>query len=155
MRAILFLFVVFILACGTSNVGTQVGTSAPSSTNAPAAPPKTTIYKIGDVIEVDDHTIVLNSADITENVLKANFTLNNTGAEDENVSSLISFSAKDSDGVKLEESIFDCGSAFGGKVLPGEKLRGDICWKTTAARPIRIYYEANLFGSGAVVWEIE
>ena len=154
LRFIFLGFVVFVLACGTSNAGTQIGTSAPSA-KATAAPAKTKIYKVGDLIEVEEQTIVMNSADIVENVLKANFTLTNKGTDDENVSSLLSFSAKDSEGVKLDASIFDCGSTLNGKVLPGEKLRGDICWKTTNDKPFRIYYEANVFGSGAIVWEIE
>ncbi len=123
-----------------------------------AIPPtraSTTVYKVGDVIKVKNHTIVLNSAIITNNILKANFTLINEGNEDVNVSSLVSFNARDNDGVNLKDSMFDCGSSFDGTVLSGDKLKGDICWKITGATPYRLYYEANLFGSGALVWEIK
>ena len=176
----LAVFIIATLACAsTSNTGTQIGTTEdtpaappPEATAAPAqataVPPKATaapkptavptqprvqIYKVGDIVQVQDHTIVLNSAKFQNNILKANFTIENKGAQDVLVSSMMSFSAKDTDGVKLEQSIFDCGTSLDGKVLPGDKLKGDICWKATTS-PIKIYYEANLFGSGAVVWQV-
>jgi hypothetical protein len=142
------------LACGSSsNTGSKVAeTGGESSTQAP---PKVEVYKIGDVIQVGNHTIVLNSAEVKGNILHANFTVENKGSEDLGVSSVLNFSAKDAEGTKLEQNIFDCGSSgLDGKVLPGDKLRGDICWSGATKMPIKIYYEANLFGSGAIVWEI-
>jgi hypothetical protein len=115
------------------------------------------VYSIGDVIQVQDHTIVLNSAEFQGDVLKANFTIVNNGSEELNVSSMLSFYAKDSEGTRLEQAIFDCGSSLDGKVLPGDRLRGDICWSSAnkdTLDTVRIYYEAELFGSGAVVWEV-
>jgi len=39
---------------------------------------------------------------------------------------------------------------------PYDKLRGDICWAGTDLDDgIKIYYEAELFGEGAVVWIVE
>lgn len=143
------LLVVVTLACGDTNSGSKVGTS--SSTVAPV---KTQIYSVGDVVQVQDQTITLNTATLAGDVLKANFTIENKGAKDLAVSSMLSFSAKNSEGSKLESS-FECGaSTLDGKVLPGDKLKGDICWKG-AAKPIKIYYEANFLSSGAVVWEVK
>jgi hypothetical protein len=115
----------------------------------------TNTNKIGDIIKVSDHTITLNSAEIVNNLLKANFTIENLGTEDINVSSLISFTAKGPDGTKLDQEIFDCGSSMDGKILPGDKLRGDICYKTGGVSPIKIYYEGNFLSSGAVVWIVQ
>jgi hypothetical protein len=115
----------------------------------------TNISKVGDIVKVGDHTITLNSATIVNNLLKANFTVDNSSKEDVIVSSMMSFSAKGPDGTKLEQEIFDCGTAFDGTVIPGDKLRGDICYKTGGASPVKIYYEDNLFSSGAVVWIVE
>jgi hypothetical protein len=139
------------LACGGSNTGQAVGTSVLKAT---AVPPTQAIYKAGDVIQFKDHTITLNSTTLQGGILQANFTIINTGSADLNVSSIMSFSAKDSEGTKLEEDIFNCGSALGGKVLPGDKLKGDICWKATTL-PVKIYYEPELFGTGATVWEVK
>lgn len=151
------------LACGSSsNTGTKIGETGgqqsgsagqePAATKAPA---QVQVYKVGDVIELNDHTIVLNSAEVKGNILHANFTIENKGSSDLAVSSIISFSAKDNEGTKLEQNIMDCGSAMlDGKVLPSDKVKGDICWNGATKLPVKIYYQANLLGSGAVVWEI-
>jgi hypothetical protein len=152
--AILIIIVIFIISCvcGGSNTGQVIGNVTSKTTNQPSY--KT--YNIGDIIQLADHTIVLNSANIASNILKANFTLDNTGNADLAISSLLSFDAKDNEGQKLEQNIFDCGNtSFGGKVLPGDKLKGDICWTVTGNKPYKIYYSANLFSSGAIVWQIE
>jgi hypothetical protein len=138
------------LACGSSSTGVKVGTTSPST----SAPVQVTTYKIGDVIQVGDQTIVLNSAEFQGDTLHANFTIENKGSSDLNVSSLISFTAKDSEGSKLDQEIMDCSPGLDGKVLPGDKLKGNICWSGATTATVKIYYEAALFSSGAVVWEV-
>ena len=151
------------LACGSSNEGTVI-TPAPQDlsesevssdvTQPEEEKPAYEIYEVGDLIEVKEHTIRLNSIEYQGSVLVANFTLENHGSSDLNVSSILSFSAKKADGTSLEQEFFDCGnSALDGSVLPGDKVKGDICW--SGANPdseIKIYYESNLFSQGAVVW---
>jgi len=151
LLAVIIALIIATLACGSSNTGEKVGEGGTSPTSAP---PKVEVYKVGDIIQMEDHTIVLNSAIFQGSTLKTNFSLKNTGAEEIAVSSLMSFEAKDSEGTKLEQDIFDCGSSFDGTVLPGDKLKGNICWSGATTSTVKIYYTANLFGSGAVVWEI-
>ncbi len=168
----IFIFSMFFLtlACGSSNEGTLVtqepqapevendtseSASEGSEPEVEGSQPGVDVYQLGDLINVEDHIIRMNSVEYQGNVLKANFLIENPGTTDINVSSLLSFSAKKSDGTQLDQEIFDCGtSGFDGSVLPGDKLRGDICWSGASPEDgIRIYYEASLFGSGAVVWE--
>ena len=138
-------------------------TAAAQPTKEPAATPASAPngqgqrYKIGDVVKVEDHTIVLNSAKVQGSTLVANFTIDNQGSKEVAVSSMLSFEAKDSEGTKLEQDIVDCPSGgLDGKVLAGDKLKGNICWKAPAgATGIRVYYTASLLGSGAVVWELQ
>ena len=142
-----------MLACGSDNTGTKVGTTSPGS-STPSA--KVQTYAVGDVVQAQDHTIVLNTANIQGSILKANFTIENKGSKDLNVSSLLSFTAKDSEGSKLEMEIMDCGpSSLDGTVLPGDKLKGTVCWSGATTKPVKIYYAANFLGSGAIVWEIK
>jgi hypothetical protein len=150
--AVLVALVLSTLACGSSSTGSKVGETGSQSTTAPA---QVQTFKVGDLVAVGQHTIVLNSATVNGNVLKANFTIENKGTDDMAVSSLLSFTAKDSEGTKLETSIMDCGSDLGGKVLPGDKTKGDVCWSGATNFPIKIYYEDGLFSSGATVWEIQ
>ena len=175
---IFLLIVLFIvsLACGSSNEGTVITPAAQveeqteveeaeeAEAPAPDEPEEITqeeepspafqVYEVGDLIEVKEHTIRLNSIEYQGTVLVANFTIENYGESDINVSSMLSFSAKKGDGTLLDQEIFGCGTSdLGGSILPGDKLRGDICW--SAASPddeIKIYYESSLFGEGAVVW---
>jgi len=140
------------LACGSSNEGQKVD-EKPAAPAATATKPTLTTYAVGDVIEVKDHTICLDSVEFQGDVLHALFSVENNGSEDLTVSSLMSFSATLPDGTKLEQEIFDCSPGLDGSVLPGDKLKGNICWKG-AADTVRLYYEASLFGSGAVVWEV-
>ena len=162
---LLAVFAVFLasLACGSSNEGTVItpDTQDSAQTEMPADvaepednKPAYEIYEVGDLIEVKEHTIRLNSIEYQGSVLVANFTLENHGSSDLSVSSLLSFSAKKSDGTLLEQEYFDCGkSGLGGSVLPGDKLRGDICWSgANSGDDVKIYYESNLFSQGAVVW---
>lgn len=156
--------VIGILACGSSsNAPVSVSTSAPQPVEPadpePEPPPAPALqtYDVGDLIQLNDQTIVLKGFEITpDGWLKANFTIENTSAASLNVSSILSFSSKDNEGSKLEIEIFGCGSSsLDGEILPTDKLKGDICWKTTGYPPYKIYYEANLFGTGAVVWQIQ
>lgn len=145
--------IVTSLACGSSNSGVQVGTSVPSA--ASAVPVQAQVYHMGEVVQINQQTIVLNSAQISGNELQANFTIENKGTEDLNVSSMLSFEAKGNDGTKLEQDIFNCTSGgLDGKILPGDKLKGNICWKGVATDTVKIYYTADVFGSGATVWEV-
>jgi hypothetical protein len=152
-QILLVVLILITLACGSSSSGQKIGEVTQSAPNS--APPQVTTYSIGDLIQVGDGTIVLNSASIQNGVLHANFTIENKGTSDMNVSSMLSFSAKDSEGTKLEQELFDCGSSLDGKILPGDKLKGDICWTGLTTNSVKMYYEAELFSSGAVVWEIE
>lgn len=127
--------------------------------DAPVSPSTETgemqTHKVGETVALDEQSITLNSASVNSNILKANFTVENTGTKEIAVSSMLLFTAKSSDGVKLDQEYFDCGTSMDGKVLPGDKLKGDICWKVANATDIKVYYEGQLFGSTTVVWSVE
>lgn len=139
------------LACGDDNTGSKIDEREDGPTQPP---PTVAVYGVGDVIAVSGHTIALTDIGFTGDVIKANFLIENTSAEEINVSSMMAFSARDSEGTKLDQEIFDCGSSLDGKILAGDKLKGDICWNGATGDTFKIYYEASLFGSGAVVWEV-
>jgi hypothetical protein len=117
-------------------------------------------YKVGELVQVGNITIVLNGAKLQGGKLSANFTIENKGTEDLTISSMLNFSAKGSDGTKLAPEISNCGKGMGGrldgKVLPDDKVKGDICWKGATTDTVKIYFDAVPFGSGSntVVWEI-
>lgn len=173
---IVLVMVIFItsMACGSSdNVGEKVGEienapaeqSAVNSTEDPIVETEdpTTVpteavqlkdkYAVGDIIATPNQIIVLTGAEFLNNLLVANFYIGNTSSEFASISSLISFSARNSDGTTLEQEWFECSPGLDGTVAPGDKLKGKICWKN-ASPGAKIYYEENLFSSGAITWEI-
>lgn len=110
-------------------------------------------YSVGDVIALSGKNIVLIGAEFTDNLLAADFAIANTGSESTNVSSLIAFSARNADGTTLDQEYFECGSRLDGPVAPGDRIRGQICWKN--ANPgAKIIYEPDLFSSEAVTWQV-
>lgn len=108
---------------------------------------------IGTEVALNGETIILNSAAINNGLLTANFTVKNTGSEEINVSSMVSFSARAADGTKLEQEIFDCGTGPDGSVQPADLIRGDICWKN-ASSGTKIYYQSGFMSSQYVIWII-
>jgi hypothetical protein len=166
---IVLVMVIFItsIACGSSdNVSEKVGEietasteqSAVKSTENPTAVPTEDVqlkdkYAVGDIIATPNQIIVLTGAEFFNNLLVADFSIGNTGTKFSSISSLMSFSARNSDGTTLEQEWFDCGPGLDGTLAPGDKLKGKICWKD-ASPGVKIFYEENLFTSGAITWEI-
>jgi len=109
---------------------------------------------IGTEVTLNGENITLNSAAINNGLLSANFTVKNTGTDELNVSSMVSFSARSADGTKLDQEIFDCGTGPDGSVQAGDLIRGDICW-SNATSGTKIYYSAGLIGSQYVIWIID
>ena len=63
-------------------------------------------FNNGDVVEVQDHRITLTSAAYNNGILQLNYLIENTGKKEITISSLMSFSAKDNEGTKLDTGIF-------------------------------------------------
>lgn len=124
-----------------------------ASINVTLEPDELTSYVVGDVIEIKDQTISLVEVTVVNGRLTATFLVENTGTDELNLSSLLSFDTRGSEGASLDMDIFDCSPGLDGTVVAGDKLRGSICW-TGASFPLTIYYDVSLFGSGTVVWEI-
>lgn len=117
----------------------------------PSAAPTIPVHQLGEAVDVTGHRITLTAVENANGVVKANFLIENTGNVEITVSSMMSFMAKNISGVKLDQD-YMCGASLDGSVLPGDKLKGDICWKTGGATPIWLYYELSAFSGGAIVW---
>ena len=70
---------------------------------------KMDVFKAGDIIRIQDRTIILNSAEFQGNVLKANFTIENRGLTDLEVSSMLSFYVKSGMAHHLKRNILTAG----------------------------------------------
>ena len=154
-------FTLFVIACMCSSTpSAQPVVVGQNTTSAPASAPTTApakTYAVGDVIQVGNSTITLNSATIdSAGVLHTNFTIENKGTENLAVSSIIGFDVKDSEGQKLEQEIMNCESGgLDGTVIPGDKLKGNICWHGVKTDSVKIYYQPNFLESTIIVWEVK
>ena len=115
-------------------------------------------YAIGEVVKLQDQSIILNSATFSGDLLTANFSIANTSTTDMLISSLLNFSAKKSDGLKLEQTFTDCGGVgdgVDGGLFAGQKKRGIICYQTGGVTDITIYYVPDPYGPVSVAWEVK
>lgn len=147
---------ILIAGCGKSNSG-NAGTSpsqpvAAAQSQTSQTPSIAGNHKVGEVVQGDGFTVVLNDAQFIGYKLKANFTITNNGTKEMHLS-MLSFDAKNADGSRLKQEIMNCGSSsVGGSVVPGDKLKGDVCWDGAIA-PSKVYFKAELLG-GSTVWEV-
>jgi hypothetical protein len=179
LKGIMFfvlLFTLVSLACGGSNTETKVGTSEvaqPTATSEVAQPTSTSEVvqptatsevaqpavpegqsnKPGDVVSAGNQTITLNSYQYDGVNLKVNFTIENKSGEDFLVSSLAQFEASDSEGTKLDMDI-NLTCLLDGVAPAGGKLEGDICWKGTDTKTVKVYYKPDILRFETIAWEL-
>lgn len=112
------------------------------------------VHGIGDVVEDIDRTITLNSAMLQEGILVLDFTVTNTGNSKIEVGSYY-FSAKNDDGVLLDKEYYTCSSSGLDMVLvPGDKVKGSVCFTYADPAPVKIYYEPDYMRDDIYIWSI-
>ncbi len=151
---VLVIVIIALTSGGSDSDGKPTIATTTAQPGMITLPTQAGFYKVGDVITLKDHTITMNSATTTSGVLDVNFTIENTSSEDMAPSSFFNFSAKNNEGEKLSEEIFDCGASIGGTLIPGDKTKGSICYDITGSAPYKIYYSPGLLSSDTYVWEV-
>ena len=112
------------------------------------------VHGIGDVVEDIDRTITLNSAMLKEGILVLEFTVTNSSNGKIEVGSYY-FSAKNDDGVMLDKEYYTCSSSGLDMVLiPGDKVKGNICFTYVDPAPVKIYYEPDYMRDDIYIWSI-
>lgn len=112
------------------------------------------VHGIGDVVEDIDRTITLNSAMLQEGILVLEFTITNTGNSKLEVGSYY-FTAKNDDGVLLDKEYYTCSSSGLDMVLvPGDKVKGSVCFTYVDPAPVKIYYEPDYMRDDIYIWSI-
>jgi hypothetical protein len=108
---------------------------------------------IGDIIQVEDSTIILNSTEFSNDTLTANITIENGGSEELFVSGLLHFDAIDGEGTKLVHRDY-CPTPFVERVQPGDKFRGNTCFIVKPeTKLVKLYYANSIFKNDSVMWE--
>lgn len=131
--------------------------TAPASASAVTAKPTAQtkapeVYKVGDTIKVQDHTLSVLAANRGGNKVNVEVQINNTGTKELVVSSLVSFSAKTVAGERLGYAFASGGGQLDGKILPDDKLKGTLSYTVPPdASGLKLYYTPTLFGQSAVI----
>ena len=113
------------------------------------------IHGIGDVVEGVDRTMTLNSASLKDGVLDVSFTVTNTSNGKIEVGGYYGFSAKNDDGVLLETDYYTCNSSsLDVSLIPGDKVKGSVCFTYADPSPIKIYYEPDYLSDTIYIWSI-
>lgn len=151
---------------------TATAPAAPTATAAPS-PTENPLHAMGQEIKVNGLTIDLIGVTYTATQLQATFAAKNTSAAPMDVA-FIEFSAVPPDGTKLQnDACFTAVSkapndyavpSFSGELLPGENLRGTVCWKGPAlgsgvnsAGPIagiQVVYVPEATNKPAAAWDV-
>lgn len=144
-------------AAGTAvNANNPAGSSAPTG-NSAAAKPVATVqsYKKGDTANLDGQKVTLNESTKKGNVYVADVTVKNTGAKQLNLSSLLSFGARDALG---NQGSFNLTGSKGldGTIEAGSKLRGTVGYEFAAdTTGIKLYYSSAVFTGQPTVFALD
>ena len=151
MKKLIILIISIILLAGCS----ADPTPSDNDNNNQNEPPKE--YVVGNVQEDSGISIKVNSTRVSQGneyfkpeqgkvFFIIDITLENKTDEEVSISSLLSFELKDADGRDQEISIFaDLNGSLDGKILPNEKMTGEIAYETSAEGKLYLYFTASLF----------
>lgn len=151
-----------VMACGSSsaNTGTSVtGTNTVSNTSKH--------FKVGDQVKVGDiyiatiNSFKTNPGDSFSKPKSGNqfvvvdVTLKNVSNKEQNVSSLLQFTLKDSTGQKYTETIISNVTPPDGKLAAGDIIKGQMAYEVPSAQhDFTFAFEADIISSGQTLWDL-
>lgn len=161
---LLFSVAMVVMACGSASANS--GTITTGSTSSASS--TTQHFKVGDQVKVGSTWVVtINSAQThgatdvdqpksgnTYLVIDASF--KNVSSSEQNLSTLLQLSLKDSTGQKYDETI----TTFAqqppdGKVAAGDTNRGQVVFEVPSSqKSFTLAFESDIVSSGQVIWDI-
>ena len=153
-----------MMACGGSSTGNTGSLTTGGST--PGASAKH--YKVSDQVSVGGiYTVTVNSAQThgatdvdtpkaNDTYLVINVTLKNTSSSEQDLSSLLQFTLKDSTGQTYDETITSFQQQSpDGKVEAGSLVSGDLVYEVpTAQTKFTLSFQADITSNGETIWDI-
>ncbi|HEX6543612.1 MAG TPA: DUF4352 domain-containing protein [Ktedonobacterales bacterium] len=167
LLSLLGILAVVIMACGSSaNTGTSVGSSGDNQNNSNSSN-TSKHFKVGDQVKVGDTFIVtINSFKTSPgdefdkpksgNVfVVVDLSIKNVSKDEQNISSLLQFTLKDSTGQKYTETILSNATPPDGKLAAGDVIKGQIAYEVPKAQhDFTFAFEADIISSGQVIWDL-
>ncbi|HEY7127688.1 MAG TPA: DUF4352 domain-containing protein [Ktedonobacterales bacterium] len=166
---VLFLVPLFIAACGGTDSGNGgTANAAPTATSAPAATPLPGHHGVGEQVAVGTTWMVtvngvktskggsFSTPDAGNIYLVVDVTVTNVSSEKQPVSSLLSFTLKDTAGKEYDESIApDVGKPPDGDVEANNQLKGQLVYEVpTDQKLFNLTFISDLLGTDMAVWDL-
>jgi hypothetical protein len=159
--------VVIATATGKAESPAVIKTEKPSvATSAPTASPKLTVFKVGDVIQSGEMTMIVNGISYPEpanmfapkdgnKFVAVDVTFENKGTKSQSLFAMMQMTLKDDTGQDYTQDMSADISAGNkspnGEIAPGEKKRGSIGYQVpTSAKGFQFVFDASLFSSGKI-----
>ena len=111
------------------------------------------VFANEDSQTADGRTVTLLSSSVSGTKVTATFRIENNSGKSISMSSLLDWSAKDGSGKKLELD-WQCAD-FNGTLLPGDFIKGDVCFSGVTEMPVKIYYETALWGGETLMFTVK
>lgn len=166
LLSLLGILALVIMACGGSdNSGTSVGSSNGTTSTGSSSGSKH--FKVGDQVKVGDTYVV------TVNSFKTNpgdefskpkagnvfvvvdVSLKNVSSQEQDVSSILQFTIKDSTGQKYDETIISGVTSPDGKLAAGDTVKGQLAYEVPSSQHnFTFAFEADIISSGQTFWDL-
>ncbi len=152
-----------LLACGaSSNAASAVGGSGSSSQAT------TQHFKLGQHVKVGNTWIVtvtgfkvvpgddITSPQAGNKFVEIDVTLQNVSGQQQDASSLLNFTFRDSTGQEYTETFVDgVPSSPDGPVEAGQQIRGSFAYEVPAAqKKFTLAFQSDIFSSGEAIWDL-
>jgi hypothetical protein len=176
LLGLILLIIGILSACGsTDNTSTSLASgsttkntsSQATPTPTPTQPPVAKKNAIGTPVTIDGWKVTINSVKDSQGstyaapqhgtFLEIDVTVENTTSSPINVSSLISFTLKDSSGQKYTEAITDtnAGTPPNGTVGAGDKLRGVIAYDVAKGQKFTFSVQPLITSNDLASWDVQ
>jgi hypothetical protein len=169
LLSLLGVLALVIMACGgtSANTGTSVGTNGGSSTATSSSSGGSKHFKIGDQVKVGDTYIVtINSFKTNQGddfikpksgniFVVVDATFKNVSAEEQDLSTLIQCTLKDSTGQKYDTTFITGATPPDGKLAAGDIVKGQIAYEVAASQhDFTFAFEADFISGGQTIWDL-
>jgi hypothetical protein len=82
--------------------------------------------------------------------------IKNTSSKEQDLSSLLQFTLKDSTGQKYDQTFISGATAPDGKLEPGDIVRGQLAYEVpTSQHAFTLAFEADIISSGQTLWDLK
>jgi uncharacterized protein DUF4352 len=155
---------VVVIACGGGASANSGSTTSGSSSTTSAS---TQHFKVGQQVKVGSTWVItVNSVKTSQGddvfqpksgntFLIVDLTAKNVSSTEQTLSSILSFTLKDSTGQKYDETIVTGATAPDGKVAAGDQVRGQLAYEVPASmKAFTFAFEADILSSGQTIWDL-